>query len=122
MTQTIYASVLWQSFGNLILKGSGADANPAGAAMKARLWNIVGSSSGDVYGPAVLYGMPVFLGITIDNVAGDMETVTIAVNLDLSDPNWSAAGTWSVSGKDIRIPTLVAVKTMEDKASLQGFR
>jgi hypothetical protein len=128
VTQTIYASVLWQNLGNLILKGSGAGAlnigagaNAASAAMRASLWDIDGSSSGDVYGPAVPYGTPVFLGIKIDNVAGGTETVTVAVNPDLSDPNWSAAGTWSVSGKDIGVPTLVEVNTMGDKISLKGF-
>ena len=89
--------------------------------MRASLGDIDGSSSETVYGPAVPYGTPVFLGIKIDNVAGGTETVTVAVNPDLSDPNWAAAGTWSVSGKDIGAPTMVEVNTMGDQISLKGF-
>ena len=70
------------ALGNLILKGSGAGAlnisagaNAASAAMRASLGDIDGSSSGTVYGPAVPYGTPVFLGIKIDNVAGGTETL-----------------------------------------------
>ncbi len=128
MTQTIYASVLWQNLGNLILKGSGtgalnisAAANAASAATRVSLVDIDGSSSKTVYGPAVPYGAPVFLGIKIDNVAGGTETVTVAVNPDLSDPDWTASGTWSVNGKDIGAPTLVEVNTMGDQISLKGF-
>ncbi len=126
-TQTIYASVLWQNLGNLILKGSGAGglnisagANAASAAMRASLGDIDGSSSETVYGTAAPYGTPVFLGIRIDNVAGGTETVTVAVNPDLSNPDWTAAGTWSVSGKDIGAPTLVEINTMGDQISFKG--
>lgn len=127
VTQTIYASVLWQNLGNLILKGSGAGrlnisagANSASAALRASLVDIDGSSSETVYGTAAPYGTPVFLGIRIDNVADGTETVTIAVNPDLSSPDWTAAGTWSVSGKDIGAPTLVEVNTMGDQISFKG--
>ncbi|MCP4251076.1 MAG: hypothetical protein GY778_28900, partial [bacterium] len=76
-TQTIYASVLWQNLGGLTLKGSGAGglsisagANAASAAIGASLGDIDGSSSGTVYGPALPYGTPTFLGVKIDNIAG----------------------------------------------------
>ena len=71
-------------------------------------------------GPAVPYRTPVFLGIRIHNVAGGTETVTVAVHPDLSSPDWTAAGTWSVSGKDIGAPTLVEVNTMGDQISVKG--
>ena len=127
-TRTIYASVLWQNLGNLTFKGSGAGAlnisagaNLKSAAIRVGLRDIDGSSSGTVYGRAIPYGTPAFLGIKIDNVAGGTETVTIASNPDLRNPNWAAEGTWVVSGKDIGTPNMVELNTMGDQISPMGF-
>ncbi|MEO2045285.1 MAG: sugar-binding domain-containing protein [Pirellulales bacterium] len=128
VTQTIYASVLWQNTGNLIFKGSGTGAlnisaarNSGHAGIRASLGDIDGSSSGTVYGPAIPYDTPVYLGIKIGNVAGGTETVTIALNPDLSSPNWAAEGTWVVSGKDIGVPNMIEISTMGDQISPKGF-
>ena len=128
VTQTIYASVLWQNLGGLTLKGSGtgglsisAGANSTSAAIRASLGDIDGSSSELVYGPAIPYGTPTFLGIKIDNIAGGAETITVVENPDLREPDWAGEGAWSVTGKDIGVPNMVEIGTMGDKLGRAGY-